>query len=127
VAAQDASEAIDIVQKAANGLIAWFESLVDQVEQLAKAEDRRRLIEDLTTLGRAIFELEQDKRNLLLELQRQPVNVAAIDRAVSNSDARLRAVRERLRQVGHALREQFRHGGETVEKLLTSAAGSRKL
>ena len=127
VAAQDASEAIDIVQKAANGLIAWFKSLVDQVEQLAKAEDRRRLIEDLTTLGKAIFELEEEKRNLLLELQRQPVNVAAIDRAVSDSDVQLRAVRERLRQVGHALREQFRHGGENVERLLTSAAGSRKL
>lgn len=127
VAAQDASGAIDIVQKAANSLITWFKSLVDQVQELATAEDRRRLIEDLTALSKAIYDLEHEKRYLLLQLQRQPVNVEAIDQAVSDSDVRLKTLRERLRQVGLAIREQFRHGGKEVERLLTDATGARKL
>jgi len=126
VAAQDASGAIDIAQKAANSLITWFKSLVDQVQELATAEDRRRLIEDLTALSKAIYDLEQEKRYLLLQLQRQSVNVEAIDQAVSDSDVRLKTLRERLRQVGLALREQFRHGGKEVEKLLMDATGARK-
>ena len=120
-------ESIDALQKASLGMFVWFQELLASAEQLVDQENRRRLIEDLTNLSKSIYDLEQDKRYLLDELKRTPVNPAGIERAVKDSDSSLRELRQQLRQLGLQIRQQFRHGGVEVEKALADAAGTRKL
>ena len=111
LAAQDAAHSFKALQAITQRMFDWFGTLLESTQNLAKAEDRRRLIEDLSRLSKAMFDLEQDKRFLLLELQRSRLNVPALQQAIEDSERSLAEVRERLHRSGLSLREQFRLAG----------------
>lgn len=111
LSAQDAAHSFKALQVITQRMFDWFGTLLESTQNLAKAEDRRRLIEDLSRLSKAMFDLEQDKRFLLLELQRSRLNVPALQQAIEDSERSLAEVRERLHRSGLSLREQFRLAG----------------
>jgi hypothetical protein len=111
LSAQDAAHSFKALQVITQRMFDWFGTLLESTQNLAKAEDRRRLIEDLSRLSKAMFDLEQDKRFLLLELQRSRLNVPALRQAIEDSERSLAEVRERLHRSGLSLREQFRLAG----------------
>ena len=125
--AQESARSFEALRAITQNMFDWFGTLLESTKVLAEAEDRRRLIEDLSRLSKAIFDLEQDKRFLLLELRRSRLNVPALRQAIEDSESSLAEVRKRLRRSGLSLREQFRLGGNAIERSLTELAGSRKL
>jgi chromosome segregation ATPase len=125
--AQDTATSFRGLRESVVKMIDWFGTLNSSVNSLAAAEDRRRLVDDLSRLSKAVYDLEKDKRFLLQQLERRQINVAAVQQAIEDSERSLRSVRERLRATGLSLRQQFREGGKDVERSLTDLTGSRKL
>ena len=125
-AAQEASNSLSALRQTVNQMTGWFNSLLKAPDALAAGEDRVSLIDNLSKLSKAVYNLEQDKRFLLVELKRSRINVSSVRQAIEDSEESLKIVRERLRSTGLSLREQFRVGGDKVERSLSDLIGARK-
>lgn len=102
-------------------MLGWFKLLLGSFEALAEKEDRRRLIEDLSSLADAIYDLEQNKRTLLSQLKRSRPNRRIMMASDEDSMQSLFRARDALRRSGSALREQFQLQGVTIERRLSDA------
>ena len=125
-AAQDASNSLSTLRQTVNQMTGWFNSLLKAPDALVAGGDRVSLIDNLSKLSKAVYNLERDKRFLLAELKRSRINVSAVRQAIEDSEKSLEILRERLRSTGLSLREQFRVGGDKVEESLSDLIGARK-
>jgi molybdopterin converting factor small subunit len=125
-AAQDASKSLGTLGQTVNQMTGWFSSLLKAPDGLAVGGDNVSLIDNLSKLSKAVYNLEQDKRFLLVELKRSKINVSAVRQAIEDSETSLEIVRDRLRSTGLSLREKFRVGGDKVEGSLSDLIGARK-
>lgn len=125
-AAQDASNSLGTLRQTVNQMTGWFKSLLKDPDALAAGGDRVLLIDNFSKLSKAVYDLEQDKRFLLVELRRSKINVSAVRQSIDDSEKSLEIVRDRLRSTGLSLREQFRIGGDKLEGSLSDLIGARK-
>ena len=74
------------IADATNALTKWFTDLLATVGNLAQSEDKRRLIDSLKSLSGKLFDLEQEKRDLLREITRVGTDKSALEKAFQEAN-----------------------------------------
>jgi hypothetical protein len=122
--AKDAS--FSALRDAVNSMSSWFDSLIRSTNAIVASEDRRRLIDRLSTLSKAVYDLENNQQFLVDQLKRtRPGGQSAAQRAVTDTRNALADVIRQLHDCGLLLRQQYRTGGDQVEQSLSTITSAR--
>jgi hypothetical protein len=118
--AQNAGD-IGLLKKLNVQLIAWFNELSGSVNQLADKEDQQRLKKSFIKLKSSLYEVETNGRNLVITLERTPLDKSKAKTAVSDTRKALTDLQTQLHTTGLALRAQYRQGGADAEQMIANA------
>jgi hypothetical protein len=121
-----AQERFTLITEAADAATSWFTKMLGSVGELARAEDKRRLLVALTKLNKKLYDLEQNKRYLADSIRREGTNRLRVDMAVKDLQPSLDGVSSAIAEVSPLLRQQFRIDGNEVEDALRRSVGDQK-
>ena len=111
---------------AATQLANWFSNLLRPFEEIGQVAEKHYLINALTDLNRDLFELEQDKRYVIIALKRRPLVEAELKRASDSLTQRIKRLRKTLRTVAPKLRIAYRADSDVAINLLSEALITKK-
>lgn len=114
------------ITEAADAAASWFTRMLGSVGELAKAEDKRRLVVALSNLNKKLYDLEQNKRYLADTIRRDGISRIRLDQAVRDLQPSVSAVSLAVGEVSPLLRAQYRSGGVEVEDALRRSFGDQK-
>jgi hypothetical protein len=118
---------VGVVAAAASEMASWFKSLVGVFSELSDEADRGYLIDNLIEVNDDLFDLQHEKENLILALQRRKINLNEVRRLVQASNRKVDDLRKSTGRLGGRIRLQHRQGGEAVNRALSKALGERKM
>ena len=113
-------------QDAYEGVIAWFRALYRPLAELGELIDRKRLISYLASLGKTFEGMLDDKREIALLLDEDPIHRDELKAVADRLAANVRLSRQRLTRVSFLLKQQLRDQGRQVAEELSDALLSRK-
>lgn len=119
---QDASATL----QAANQLTKWFEELLGSFQEIGETADRQKLINALVDLNRSLFDVEQDKRYVVVALQRRPLVLAELQQSSNTLLTKITGLQASLRKFGPKLRIAYRAGGDKAINSLSNAISSKR-
>src|SRR5206468_7470206 len=90
-------------------------------------EDKQRFVQKLTDLNKALYDVETQKRYLLLALQRSRPDYYEISKSADDVKEKVDRLRMTVREVGVAVRAEIKKGGIEAEQQLFNAVGTRKV
>lgn len=106
---------------AAKKITELFSKLLKPFEAIGETAERQYLIDALVDLNRALFELEQEKRYVIIALKRRPLVQNELQRASLSIRGKIRSLQESLAKVGPKLRVAYRADADEAISLLTTA------
>lgn len=112
--------------KAATLLARWFVDLLRPFQEIGATAEKQHLIDALVDLNRDLFEVEQEKRYVVIALQRRPLVQRELQRASDSLSSKIDDLRESLRDLGPKLRIAYRAGADESIDLLSEALITRK-
>ena len=112
--------------KAATQLAHWFSDLLRPFQEIGAIAEKERLIDALVDLNRDLFEVEQEKRYLVIALRRRPIVIAELQRASDSLGRKILRLRESLLELAPKLRIAYRAGADESIDLLSEALVTRK-
>lgn len=125
--AQACEGSLCAVKRMSDHLLGWFNSLTTQVDAIADAEDRRRLLAELALLNKDLYDLERNTDFLLISLQRPALIEPEVRRALTDTRTSLQRVQERIREAGLLLRQELRAGGVSAEREIANVIQARAI
>ena len=93
---------------------------------LVATEEKRRLIDTLTILETHLYDLEQNKRDLLLVVRHEGNDISKLQEGFKDINPNLERVKNDIKAAGLLLRQQFKQGGNEVDDQLEKAIYERK-
>jgi len=112
--------------KAATQLTKWFSDLLRPFQEIGATAEKQYLIDALTNLNRNLFDVEQDKRYVVIALRRRPLVSGELRRTSVSIVEKIHALRESLKDLGPKLRLAYRAGADESIELLSDALDERK-
>lgn len=121
-----ADQAPSATVEAATILTRWFTELLGPFQEIGATAERQHLVDMLVGLNRDLFEVEQEKRYVVIVLQRRPLIRSELQRTADSLGSKISRLRTSLLNVGPKLRVAYRAGGDEAIELLSEALVVRK-
>jgi hypothetical protein len=112
--------------KAATQLTRWFGDLLRPFQEIGAIAEKQHLIDALVDLNRDLFEVEQEKRYVIIALLRRPLVHSELQQTSDALGAKIGRLRQSLLSVGPKLRIAYRAGADEAIALLSEALVTRK-
>jgi hypothetical protein len=112
--------------KAATQLVKWFSDLLKPFQEIGAVAERQNLIDALIDVNRSLFEVELEKRYVVIALKRRPMVQSELQRAAESLGPKIEQLQRSLRNVAPKLRIAYRSGADEAIALLTEALFTRK-
>ena len=112
--------------KAVTKLTQWFSELIQPFEEIGATAEKQYLVDGLIDLNKRLFDIQQDKRYLVLALKRRPLVRAELRRSSASLGEKIVYLRQSLEELAPKLRVQYRQGSDEAISLLSEALVERK-
>jgi hypothetical protein len=110
---------------AATKLAQWFNGLIRPFAELGATAERQRLVDSLVALNRDLFNLQQEKRYLVVALKRRPLNMNELAVSQRELSGKLTSLRDSITRVAPQLRLAYRAGANEPVALISEALSSK--
>jgi hypothetical protein len=120
------ADMFDKAEKAGTEFGKWFKLLLKPYKDIGIEGQREHFVGELRDLNREMFRLEQEKRYMIIILQRKSLSMAEINDSLSRLSNDVNRVQAVVGEIGPDLRLQYREGGFAAAKQLTDAITERK-
>jgi len=114
------------IVKAARQLAQLFGQFLRPFEEIGTVAARQNLLDALTRLNHDLFEVEQEKRFLVLALRRRPLVQTELQLSAVSLASKINRLRDSLQDIAPRLRVAYRSDADATIELLAQAVVDRK-